>query len=618
MTPNEKQTRTASAYAIAACVLIVLTSGVGSQTIAASDGSTAAANSGWTIGADKDWAQPTGDYANTRYSSLSQINSENVKTLAPIWTFSTGVLRGHEGAPLVIGDIMYVHTPFPNIVYALDLNHDGRISWKYEPRQDPRVIPVMCCDTVNRGVAHGDGKIFLYQADTTLVALDAKAGTPVWSVKNGDPTKGATGTSAPLVVKGKVLVGIAGGEFGVRGYLTAYDIKDGKEAWRAYSTGPDSDMLVDPIKTTELGKPVGKDSSLTSWQGDQWKIGGGATWGWISYDPELNLIYYGSGNPSTWNPKQRPGDNKWSMTIWARDLDSGMAKWVYQMTPHDEWDYDGVNEMILVDQVIDGKARRTLVHFDRNGFGYTLDRVTGELLVAEKYDPAVNWATSIDTDKSSKTYGRPRVVAKYSTDHNGEETNTLGICPATVGAKNANPAAYSPLTNLFYVPVTHICMDYEPFHINYIAGQPYTGADTSVYPPSGETEMGRVIAWDAKVGKIVWSNREPFAVASGLLTTAGGVVFYGTLEGYLKAADARSGKDLYKFKTPSGIIGNVMTFAHRGKQYVAVLSGVGGWAGVGLTAGLTHSGEGANSPDVYAALSSYTALGGQLTVFALQ
>ena len=344
----------------------------------------------------------------------------------------------------------------------------------------------------------------------------------------------------------------------------AYGIKDGKEAWRAYSMGPDSDMLVDPVRTTELGKPVGKDLSLSSWQGDQWKIGGGTTWGWISFDPELNLIYYGSGNPSTWNPKQRPGDNKWSMTIWARDLDSGMAKWVYQMTPHDEWDYDGVNEMILVDQIIDGKVRRTLVHFDRNGFGYTLDRVTGELLVAEKYDPAVNWATSIDMDKSSNSYGRPRVVAKYSTDHNGEETNTQGICPATVGAKNANPAAYSPLTDLFYVPVTHICMDYEPFHINYTAGQPYTGADTSVYPPSGETEMGRVIAWDAKVGKIVWSKREPFAVASGLLTTAGGVVFYGTLEGYLKVVDARSGKDLYKFKTPSGIIGNVMTYEHRG------------------------------------------------------
>ena len=618
MTRNEKRTRAAIACAVASCLLIAIASGSGRLTIDASDGNIAAVNNGWTIGPDKDWAQPAGDYANTRYSSLKEINSENVKTLIPMWTFSTGVLRGHEGAPLVVGDLMYVHTPFPNIVYALDLDHDGRIAWKYEPRQDSSIIPVMCCDTVNRGVAYGDGKVFLYQADTTLVALDAGTGVPIWFVKNGDPTKGATGTSAPLVVKDKVLVGIAGGEFGVRGYLTAYDSKDGKEAWRAYSTGPDPDMLVDPAKTTELGKPVGKDLSLMSWQGDQWKIGGGTTWGWISYDPELNLIYYGSGNPSTWNPKQRPGDNKWSMTIWARDLDSGMAKWVYQMTPHDEWDYDGVNEMILADQITDGKARRTLVHFDRNGFGYTLDRVTGELLVAEKYDPAVNWATSIDMDKSSKTYGRPHVVAKYSPDHNGEETNTQGICPATIGAKNANPAAYSPLTNLFYVPVTHICMDYEPFHINYTAGQPYTGADTSVYPPSGDTEMGRVIAWDAKVGKIVWSNREPFAVASGLLTTAGGVVFYGTLEGYLKVVDARSGKDLYKFKTPSGIIGNVITYEHRGKQYVAVLSGVGGWAGVGLTAGLTHSGEGANSPNVYAALSSYTALGGQLTVFALQ
>ena len=252
MTPNEKRPRAAIACAVAACLLIVLASGAGGLTIDASDGNIAAANSGWTIGADKDWAQPAGDYANTRYSSLKEINSENVKTLIPMWTFSTGVLRGHEGAPLVVGDLMYVHTPFPNIVYALDLDHDGKIAWKYEPRQNSSIIPVMCCDTVNRGVAYGDGKIFLYQADTTLVALDAKTGVPVWSVKNGDPTKGATGTSAPLVVKDKVLVGIAGGEFGVRGYLTAYDIKDGKGAWRAYSTGPDSDMLVEPVKTTEL------------------------------------------------------------------------------------------------------------------------------------------------------------------------------------------------------------------------------------------------------------------------------------------------------------------------------------------------------------------------------
>ncbi|MEJ0093543.1 MAG: PQQ-dependent dehydrogenase, methanol/ethanol family [Methylocella sp.] len=570
------------------------------------------------IGADKNWTQPAGDYANARYSTLKQINSENVKNLTPVWTFSTGVLRGHEGAPLVVGDIMYMHTPFPNIVYALDLSHDGEILWKYEPRQDENVIAVMCCDTVSRGVAYGEGKIFLYQADATLVALDAITGAKIWSVRNGDPAAGATGTSAPFVVKDKVLVGISGGEFGVRGYLTAYDIKTGGQVWRAYSIGPDSDALIDPVKTTALGEPVGAESSLASWQGDQWKIGGGAPWGSISYDPELNLIYYGSGNPSTWNPRQRPGDNKWAMTIFARDVDTGMARWVYQMIPHDEWDYDGVNEMILVDETIDGGMRKTLTHFDRNGFAYKLDRADGELLSAEKYEPSVNWATNIDMNKSSKTYGRPLVVDAYSPDHNGEEATTQGICPSTVGAKNANPAAYSPLTALFYAPVTHICMDYEPFKITYAAGQPYTGADTSVYPPKGETAMGGLIAWDAKAGKIVWSDAEPFAVASGVLATAGGVVFYGTLEGYLKAVDARSGKELYKFKTPSSIIGNIMTYEYDGRQFVAVLSGVGGWSGVGLTAGLSHSGEGANSPEVYAALANYTALGGQLTVFALR
>ena len=351
---------------------------------------------------------PTNTYDNQRFSGLDQINAKNVGKMQVAWTFSTGVLRGHEGAPLVIGDTMYVHTPFPNTVFALDLNHDGRIIWKYEPKQDPNVIPVMCCDTVNRGVAYGDGKIFLHQADTTLVALDAKTGKVVWSVKTDDPSKGATGTEAPMVVKDKVYVGVSGGEFGVRGWLAAYAVADGKQVWKAYSEGPDSDLLIDPGKTTSLGKPVGENSSLKTWQGDQWKIGGGDTWGWYSYDPQLNLIYYGSGNPSTWNPKQRPGDNKWSMAIFARNPDTGEAKWVYQMTPHDEWDYDGVNEMILADQEIGGKMRQLLVHFDRNGFGYTLDRATGELLVAQKYDPAVNWATKVDMDKTSPNYAPPR------------------------------------------------------------------------------------------------------------------------------------------------------------------------------------------------------------------
>jgi PQQ-dependent dehydrogenase (methanol/ethanol family) len=565
----------------------------------------------------KDWVMPAGDYANTRYSKLNQITAANVGKLQVAWTFSTGVLRGHEGGPLIVGNMMYVHTPFPNKVYALDLSQENKIVWKYEPKQDPNVIPVMCCDTVNRGVAYGDGKIFLHQADTTLVALDAKTGQVAWSVKNGDPGKGGTGTSAPLVVKDKVLIGISGGEFGVQCHVTAYDLKSGKQVWRAFSEGPDDQILFDPDKTTEHGKPVGKDSSTKTWQGDQWKIGGGCTWGWLSYDPSLNLVYYGSGNPSTWNPKQRPGDNKWSMTVFARNPDDGKAKWVYQMTPHDEWDYDGVNEMILSDQQIGGAERKLLTHFDRNGLGYTLDRSTGELLVAEKYDPKVNWTSGVDMNKSSPTYGRPKVLDQYSTEKGGEDKNTKGICPAALGTKDEQPAAYSPDTQLFYVPTNHVCMDYEPFKVSYTAGQPYVGATLSMYPPQGESHMGNFIAWDGKTGKIVWSNKEQFSVWSGALATAGGVVFYGTLEGYLKAVDAKTGKELYKFKTPSGIIGNVTTYENGGRQYVAVLSGVGGWAGIGLAAGLTEPTEGLGAVGGYAALSNYTALGGTLTVFAL-
>src|SRR5216683_201205 len=558
------------------------------------------------------WVMPTGDYANHRYSTLNQINKDNVKDLRPAWTFSTGVLRGHEGAPLVIGDVMYVHAPFPNYVYALDLNKSGQIIWKYEPKQDPSVIPVMCCDTVNRGVAYAEGKIILNQADAHVVALDAKTGKEIWRVANGDPKKGETMTSAPMVVKDKVIVGISGGEFGVQGRVTAYNLADGKMVWNAASVGPDDQIKFDPEKTLAMGKPVGKDSSIKTWQGDQWKIGGGATWGWYSYDPQLNLVYYGSGNPSTWNPSQRPGDNKWSMTIFARDPDTGMAKWVYQMTPHDEWDYDGVNEMILADIPVKGQPTKALVHFDRNGFGYTLNRENGQLLVAEKFDPKVNWATHVDMQT-----GRPEVVKEFSTQAGGEDHNSKGICPAALGTKDQQPAAFSPKTGIFYVPTNHVCMDYEPFKVSYTAGQPYVGATLSMYPPQGEQNLGNFIAWDAGQGKILWSDAEPFSVWSGALATAGDVVFYGTLEGYLKAVDSANGKELYRFKTPSGIIGNVMTYMHGGKQQIAVLSGVGGWAGIGMAAGLTKDTDGLGAVGAYKALSSYTQLGGVLTVFGL-
>ena len=574
------------------------------------------------------WAAQAGDYANHRYSTLKQINENNVGKLQVAWTMSTGVLRGHEGSPLVIGDTMYIHSPFPNKVIAINLK-DQTFIWQYEPKQDTQVVSVMCCDTVNRGLGYGDGKIFLQQADTTLVALDANTGDVVWSVKNGDSKKGETNTNAPHVFGDKVLTGISGGEFGVRGRIIAYDIKTGKPAWTAYSTGPDDEILFDPDKTMTWtdGKmmPVGKDSSIKTWKGDQWKIGGGTTWGWYAWDPKLNLIYYGSGNPGTWNPTQRPGDNKWSMTIFARDLNTGMAKWVYQMTPHDEWDYDGVNEMILADLTIKGKPVPAIVHFDRNGFAYTLDRSTGELLVGQKYDPAVNWADHIDMKS-----GTPVRNVAYSTQAAGADHNVKSICPSALGSKDEQPASFDPNSKLFFVPTNHVCMDYEPFEVDYTAGQPYVGATLSMFPGpqdpgvgganQGKTvdnAMGNFIAWDAARGKIVWSKPEKFSVWSGALTTAGDIVFYGTLEGYLKAVDMKTGKELWRFKTPSGIIGNVFTYEYGGKQYVGVYSGIGGWAGIGLAAGLKKSNEGLGAVGGYRELAKYTALGGTLFVFAL-
>ena len=562
------------------------------------------------------WASQAGDNANHRHTTLKQINGSNVGKLQVAWTMSTGVLRGHEGSPLVIGDMMYVHTPFPNNVYAISLK-DQTYKWKYEPKQDADVVPVMCCDTVNRGLAYGDGKIFLQQADTTLVALDAKTGKEVWKVKNGNAKIGETNTNAPHVFKDKVYTGISGGEFGVRGRLQAYDIKTGRLVWKGYSEGTDAEMIMDPNKTMTWtnGKmaPVGKDSSLKTWQGEQYKLGGGTTWGWYAFDPKLNLIYYGSGNPGTWNPAQRPGDNKWSMTIWARDADTGMAKWVYQMTPHDEWDFDGVNEMVLLDVNKGGKSIPAVAHFDRNGFGYTLNRVTGELLVAEKFDPQVNWATKVDM----KT-GRPLVDKKYSPGTTGPDVDVKGICPAALGSKDEQPSSYDPATGYLLVPTNHVCMTYEPFQVEYTAGQPYVGATLTMFPtPNSHGGMGNFIAWDPAEGKIVWSDREQFSVWSGALSTDGGITFYGTLEGYLKAVDTKTGKELWKFKTPSGIIGNVFSYQYNGKQYVGVYSGIGGWAGIGMAAGLTESTAGLGAVGGYKDLAKYTTLGGSLFVFAL-
>ena len=543
------------------------------------------------------WVMPGKNYASTRYSSLGQVTTDNVKNLRPAWMFSTGVLRGHEGAPLVVGSTMYVHTPFPNTVYALDLAREGApIKWKYTPEQEAEVVAIACCDTVNRGLAYAEGKIFLSQLDTHVVALDAATGKELWKTKQGDYKRGETLTSAPLVVKDKVITGIAGGEYGVRGFITANNMNSGKQIWRMYSTGPEEE--------------VGFPGSVETWKGDQWKIGGGTTWGWYSYDPELDLLYHGTGNPGTWNPDQRPGDNKWSMTIFARDPDTGKAKWAYQKTPHDAWDYDGINENVLVDLKIDGKIRKVLVNFDRNGFSYTLDRETGELLVAEPF-AYVNWAKGIDMST-----GRP---IEDPAKRTSATKNTKNICPSAMGGKNQQPVAYSPRTRLFYVPTNNLCMDYEGVEVKYQAGQPYVGAIVVSSPGPGG-HRGELIAWDASTGKKVWGVKEGLAAWGGALATAGDVVFYGTMEGWLKAVHAESGEVLWKFKTPSGIIGNPITYTGPdGKQYVAILSGIGGWSGIGIAAGIGPEDPtaGLGALGAFADVEQHSNLGGVLTVFSL-
>jgi len=555
------------------------------------------------------WVMTGRTYDLQRYSPLTQINATNVAHLHAAWSFSTGTLRGHEGNPLVIGSVMYLHSSFPNKVYALDLSKPGAPQiWQYTPEQDANVIPIACCDVVNRGLAyHPSGKLYIELLQGDLLALDAKTGKKIFQVKSADFHKGETMTNAPLVVKNVVITGISGGEFGVRGRVTAFDAMDGHEVWRAYSTGPDADVKITGTPNANYPSMQGKDLGVSTWQGDEWQHGGGTTWGWYSYDPKLNLFYYGSGNPGTWNPDQRPGDNKWSMTIWARNPETGEVKWVYQMTPHDAWDYDGVNEMVLIDTK-DGK--KILTHFDRNGFGYTLDRTNGKVLVANAFGP-VNWAKSIDL-----TTGRPVEDASKRTTAKG---NTEGICPAAIGFKDQQPSAYSPKTGWNYVPTNNICMDYEGVEVKYAAGQPYVGAIVRMFPGTGGNR-GAFIAWDPMQGKIMWSDKENLAAYGGALATAGDLVFYGTMEGWLKAVDQKTGKLLWEFKTPSGIIGNPMTYVGPdGKQYVAVLSGIGGWAGIGVAAGIGAEDPtaGLGALGAFGDAGSFSTQGGVLTVFSL-
>jgi PQQ-dependent dehydrogenase (methanol/ethanol family) len=522
--------------------------------------------------ANGQWTMPAGDYGNLRYSPLSQINTSNVANLHVVANMADGIPHGHEGGPLVVGSTLYMVTPYPNNLIAFDLGKPNfPMKWKYEPHPDIQSEGVACCDVVNRGASYADGKIIYALLDAHVVAVDAQTGREVWRTQVGDIHYGETVTMAPIVVKDKVYVGNSGGEMGVRGKLTALDVKTGKVDWIAYSTGSDEDVRIGSDFKPFYAKDRGKDLGIKSWTPGQWKIGGGTIWGWISYDPQLNLIYYGTGNPGPWNPDMRPGDNKWTCAILARDADTGMVKWAWQGSPHDEWDYDEIMENILVDMPWHGQQRKLLIHPGRNGFVFVFDRTTGELLSASQFEPT-NWATGYDL----KT-GAPNEVKEKET-HYGKYTKD--ICPSSTGAKDFIPSSFDPRTGYVYIPAHNTCMDYMGTAVNYIAGTPYLGASVRMYPGPGGYQ-GELIAWDVAQGKKVWSVKEPdLPVYSGVLSTGGDLVFYGTMDGWFRALDAHTGKVLWQFKTASGIVGNPMTFtAPDGKQYVAVYSGVGGWMG---------------------------------------
>ena len=523
---------------------------------------------------DKQWPMAAKNFANTRFSGLDQINNQNVGELRLAWTFSVGAPRGQEAAPIVVDGTVFVVAPYagvhPNEIFALDAA-TGDLKWSYAPKPNLAAEGVACCDVVNRGLAYDNGKIFLNTLDDYSVAIDANTGKELWHTKLGDINLGETITMAPLVVKGKVLVGNSGGEMGVRGWLAAVDENTGNIAWRAYSTGPDADVLIGEDFKPPYDWMKGKDLGAASWPPGAWKIGGGAVWGWISYDPALNLIYYGTSNPSTWNHEQRPGDNLWTSALFARDPDTGRAKWAYSLGPHDLWDYDEINENIILDLNIDNQTRKVIVHPGRNGFMYVIDRATGQVISADKYD-TVNTIESIDLQS-----GRP--VLNEALTPRVHQT-VQDVCPASPGAKDWQPAAWSPRTQLLYVPHQHLCMNFQTSEVGYIAGTPYVGANVDMYAGPGGYR-GEFMAWDPVKRTKVWSIKESFPIWSGALATAGDVVFYGTMDRWFKAVDAKTGKELWKFHADSGFIGQPVTFVgNDGIQYVAILSGVGGWPGV--------------------------------------
>ena len=488
-------------------------------------------------------------YSQHRFSPLTQINRQTVKRLVPAWSYSLADNRGLEGQALVKDGVVFL-TDHEKTVAVDALT--GREIWKTMIEYPPETTRVVCCGIVNRGAALFDGKLYRTTLDANVIALDAKTGKEVWRTKSSDPKDGYSMTVAPLVANGVVIAGVAGAEYGIRGYLEGFDAQTGKSLWRTYTI-------------PEKGQPGSE-----TWPGDTWKQGGGSTWITGSYDPDLDLVYWGTGNPAPWNPLNRKGDNLYTNSVLAFQPKTGKVVWHFQMTPGDPFDYDGVNEWILADLPVDGGTRKVVMHADRNGYLYVIERATGKLVAANAF-VKVNWADGID-----KETGRP--VWSAETKAVVDKGEKQRIYPAVSGGKNWGPMSFDPTKRLLYINTNEWGMDYEPAPVEQVAnlkaGQPHYGVK---FPAAFDADKrGLLRATDPLTGKAKWELPFKSPNIAGVLATAGGLVFTGMLTGEFIAVDADTGKIVWQFQTPSGIVGQPITWEKDGKQYVTVTSGIGG------------------------------------------
>ena len=514
-----------------------------------------------------------------RYSALEQVNVKTVKNLVPVWSFSFGgeKQRGQESQPLIHDGKMFVTASYSRL-FALDAK-TGKKLWKYEHRLPEGIMP--CCDVVNRGAALYDNLVIFATLDAQIVALNKDTGKVVWKDEIDDYAAGYSATAAPLIVKGLVITGVSGGEFGVQGRMEARDAKTGKMVWVRPTV--EGNMGYKWVNGEKVENGISGTLNAT-WTGDLWKTGGAATWNGATYDPDTNLVFAGTGNPAPWNSHLRPGDNLYSSATVAIDPDTGKIVWHYQTTPHDGWDFDGVNEFVSFDykdpktgQIIKagGKA-------DRNGFFFVIDRTNGKLINAFPFVKDISWAKGFDLSTGRPIYVDENRPGDPTAGADGKKGKTVVAAPSFLGGKNQQQIAYNPKTGLFYVPANEWAMDIWNEPVSYKRGAAYLGAGFTI-KALHDDYIGALRAVDPVAGKIVWENKNFAPLWGGVLTTGGGLSFYGTPEGFLKALDAKTGKEVWSFQTGSGVVAPPVTWQENGEQYVAVVSGWGGavplWGG---------------------------------------